>query len=36
MVAKKEGNKKGQIIDAVAEKLLQRRSRQKSGGGARK
>ena len=32
MVAKKEGNKKGQIIDAVAEKLLQRRSRQKTGG----
>ena len=32
MVAKKEGAKKNQIIDAVAEKLVQRRSRQKSGG----
>lgn len=32
MVAKKEGAKKNQIIDAVAEKLIQRRSRQKSGG----
>ena len=32
MVAKKEGAKKNQIIDAVAEKLVQRRSRQKSDG----
>ena len=32
MVAKKEGAKKSQIINTVAEKLLQRRSRQKSGG----
>ena len=32
MLAKKEGAKKNQIIDAVAEKLVQRRSRQKSGG----
>lgn len=36
MVAKKEGAKKGQIIDAVAEKMLQKRSRQKSGSGAKK
>ena len=36
MVAKKDGNKKSQIIDSVAEKLLQRRSRQKAGGGAKK
>ncbi|MGI0023905.1 MAG: signal recognition particle subunit SRP19/SEC65 family protein [Nitrososphaera sp.] len=32
MVPKKEGVKKSQIIDAVAEKLLQKKSRQKSGG----
>ena len=32
MLAKKEGAKKNQIIDAVAEKLVQRRSRQKTGG----
>jgi signal recognition particle subunit SRP19 len=31
MVSKKEGVKKSQLIDAVAEKLLQRKSRQKSG-----
>ncbi len=30
MIAKKEGVKKSQIIDAVAEKMLQKRSRQKS------
>lgn len=33
MVAKKEGVKKSQVIDAVADKLLQKRSRQKSSGG---
>lgn len=32
MIAKKEGIKKNQVIDVVAEKLLQRRSRQKAGG----
>ena len=32
MVAKKEGLKKSQVIDAVADRLLQKRSRQKSGG----
>lgn len=32
MIARKEGAKKNQIIDAVAEKLVQRRSRQKTGG----
>ncbi len=31
MVAKKEGVKKSQVIDAVAEKMVQRRSKQKSG-----
>jgi signal recognition particle subunit SRP19 len=31
MIAKKEGVKKSQIIDAVAEKMVQKRSRQKSG-----
>jgi signal recognition particle subunit SRP19 len=31
MVAKKEGLKKSQIIDAVADKLLRRRSAQKAG-----
>jgi signal recognition particle subunit SRP19 len=31
MVAKKEGIKKSQIIDAVADKLLRRRSPQKAG-----
>jgi len=31
MVAKKEGVKKSQIIDAVAEKLLQKKNRQKAG-----
>lgn len=31
MVAKKEGVKKSQVIDAVAEKIVQRRSKQKSG-----
>jgi signal recognition particle subunit SRP19 len=36
MVTKKEGTKKSQVIDAVGEKLLQRRSRQKSGGGTQK
>ncbi len=36
MVAKKTGMKKNQIINAVAEKLLQRRSRQKAGGGGKK
>ena len=36
MVTKKDGAKKSQVIDAVAEKLLQRRSRQKSGGGGKK
>jgi signal recognition particle subunit SRP19 len=30
MVAKKEGMKKSQMIDAVAEKMLQKRNRQKS------
>ena len=33
MVAKKEGLKKSQVIDAVADRLLQKRSRQKSSGG---
>ena len=36
MVAKKDGVKKSQVISSVAEKLLQRRSRQKSGGGTKK
>jgi signal recognition particle subunit SRP19 len=36
MVMKKDGAKKSQVIDAVAEKLVQRRSRQKSGGGGKK
>ncbi|HKU49158.1 MAG TPA: signal recognition particle subunit SRP19/SEC65 family protein [Nitrososphaera sp.] len=36
MVAKKQGAKKSQIIDAVAEKMLQKRSRQKSGSPAKK
>ncbi len=31
MVAKKEGVKKSQMIDAVAEKLLQKKNRQKAG-----
>ena len=31
MVTKKEGIKKSQLIDVVAEKLLQRKSRQKPG-----
>ena len=31
MIAKKEGLKKSQVIDIVAQKLLQRRSRQKAG-----
>jgi signal recognition particle subunit SRP19 len=31
MVAKKEGVKKSQVIDAVAEKLLQKKNRQKAG-----
>lgn len=31
MVAKKEGIKKSQVIDAVAEKLLQKKNRQKAG-----
>ncbi len=31
MVAKKEGMKKSQIIDVVADKMLQKRNRQKSG-----
>ncbi len=30
MVAKKEGVKKSQVIDAVAERMLQKRSKQKS------
>jgi len=30
MVAKKEGTKKSQVIDSVAEKLLQKKNRQKS------
>ena len=32
MVAKKEGAKKSQMINAIADKMVQRRSRQKSGG----
>lgn len=36
MVMKKEGLKKSQIIDAVAEKLVQKRSRQKSGTAGKK
>jgi signal recognition particle subunit SRP19 len=32
MVAKKEAVKKSQMINAVAEKMLQKKSRQKSGG----
>ncbi len=32
MLTKKEGMKKSQIIDAVAEKMVQKRSRQKSVG----
>lgn len=31
MVAKKEGMKKSQMIDAVADKMLQKRNKQKSG-----
>jgi signal recognition particle subunit SRP19 len=31
MIAKKEGVKKSQVITAVADKMLQKRSRQKSG-----
>lgn len=31
MVAKKEGIKKSQMIDAVAEKMVQKRSKQKAG-----
>ncbi len=31
MVAKKEGLKKAQIINSIAEKMLQRRNRQKAG-----
>ncbi len=31
MVAKKEGVKKSQVIDTVAEKLLQKKNRQKAG-----
>lgn len=31
MVAKKEGVKKSQVIDTVAEKMVQKRSKQKSG-----
>lgn len=31
MVAKKEGVKKSQVIDAVADKMVQKRNRQKSG-----
>ena len=31
MVAKKEGVKKSQVIDAVADKMLQKKSRQKPG-----
>ena len=31
MVSKKEGVKKSQVIDAVAEKMAQKRSKQKSG-----
>jgi signal recognition particle subunit SRP19 len=31
MIAKKEGIKKSKVIDIVAQKLLQRRSRQKAG-----
>lgn len=31
MIAKKEGVKKSKVLDAVAEKLLQKRARQKSG-----
>lgn len=33
MVAKKEGLKKSRMVDMVAEKLLQKRARQKSGKG---
>jgi signal recognition particle subunit SRP19 len=31
MISKKEGFKKSQVIDAVADKMLQKRSRQKAG-----
>ncbi len=31
MVVKREGVKKSQVIDAVADKIVQKRSRQKSG-----
>ncbi|HUG96591.1 MAG TPA: signal recognition particle subunit SRP19/SEC65 family protein [Nitrososphaera sp.] len=31
MVAKKEGVKKSQVIDAVADRMVQKRSKQKSG-----
>jgi len=36
MIQKKEGVKKTQIIDAVAEKLLQKKNRQKAGSGKKK
>ena len=36
MVVRKEGAKKGQLLDSVAEKLVQRRSRQKSGSPGKK
>ena len=36
MVAKKEGVKKDQMLDAVAEKLVQKTSRQKSGSPGKK
>ncbi|MCI0558546.1 MAG: signal recognition particle subunit SRP19/SEC65 family protein [Nitrososphaera sp.] len=36
MVPKKAGVKKSQIIDMVAEKLLQKKSRQKQGGSGKK
>jgi signal recognition particle subunit SRP19 len=36
MVAKKEGVKKSQMINTVAEKMLQKKSRQKSGGSGKK
>lgn len=36
MVVKKVGTKKGQLVDSVAEKLVQRRSRQKSGSPGKK
>jgi signal recognition particle subunit SRP19 len=36
MVVRKEGTKKSQLVDSVAEKLVQKRSRQKSGSPAKK